>query len=81
MGSEVTVNLQYGNTSMYNEIEHSDPQSDNNELTKPKVKVCQDLPQFIFAFNETELGHKKDENDKLNTQFILSYPSPPPEFV
>lgn len=81
MGSEITINLQYGNTSMYNEIEHVDSQSDTSESVKLKVKVCQELPNFELVQYNYKVGLYDKSNDDLNHQFVLSYPSPPPKLI
>ncbi len=81
MGNQLTVSMQYGQNSMYNEIEHSDSHSDSKELCKLKVQLCQDLPHFSLDFWHSK-GHLFNPfNEDINHQFILSYPSPPPKFI
>lgn len=80
MGSEATINMQYGQNSMYNEIEHTDSHTDFNEEHKIPIKVCQDLPKFVFGEYDNLLKSFINLSEYLSHQFVLSYPTPPPEY-
>jgi|GEM_PF-1937960 len=83
MSNSFTVNLQYGDNSIYNEIEHND--CNNNTLNEIKEnlknKVCQKIPQFEFNLNQSKPEMVIYENEHLACQFILRHDTPPPEFV
>lgn len=83
MSTSFTVNMQYGANSSYNEIEHND--CNNNTLNEIKEnlknKVCEKLPQFGFDLNSSKADILVYTNENLTCQFILSYDTPPPEFV
>lgn len=83
MSNEMTVNLQYGENSMYNEIEHTHDSCPDKEETKVKlkVKVCEDLANFNLDSGKSGSG-KMFDNENFNKQlFWISNPTPPPEFV
>jgi len=83
MSNGLTISMQYGDNNMYNEIEHND--SNNNTLNEIKEnlksKFCQKIPQFEFTEVQLNLEMYFDQNENLASQFILSYDTPPPEFV
>ena len=83
MSTSFTVNLQYGENNSYNEIEHND--CNNNTFNEIKEnlhnKVCEKLPQFGFDLKSPNVEMLEYSNDYLKCQFILSYDTPPPEFV
>lgn len=82
MTTSFTVNLQYGDNSMYNEIEHNDCNSNTlNEIKENFKKVCERIPQFEFERKDLKTDMIVYENEQLACQFILSYDTPPPEFV
>ncbi|MBA5630168.1 hypothetical protein [Moheibacter lacus] len=82
MGTSFTVNLQYGENNMYNEIEHSDCNNNTlNEIKENFKKVCERIPQFEFESNPIAKKMFVNRNENLNCQFTLRFDTPPPEFV
>jgi len=82
MTSSFTVNLQYGENSMYNEIEHKDCSSNTlNEIKENFKKVCERIPQFEFEHIKSNVELFVSQNEDLASQFTLLYDTPPPEFV
>jgi hypothetical protein len=81
--SPVSISLQYGETSSYNEIEHSEtiPFTELNEEIKHKLKICQDLFQFDLGLEKLFLKISSEIFDDLKNQVNLSISTPPPEFV
>ncbi len=82
MTSSFTVNLQYGENSMYNEIEHSDCNSNTlNEIKENFKKVCERIPQFEFETIRSKAEMYVYLKEHLASQFSLRFDTPPPEFV
>lgn len=82
MGTSFTVNLQYGENNMYNEIEHNDCNPNTlNEVKENFKKVCERIPQFEFESHLVSNKMYVKRNENLNGQFSLSFDTPPPEFV
>lgn len=83
LASPITINLQYGATSTFNEIEHTDtiPFTELNEEIKHKVKLCQDLFQFKILIQKFHLKGYLNLFEELKQQVNLSVITPPPEFV
>ncbi len=82
MTSSFTVNLQYGDNSMYNEIEHNDCNNNTlNEIKENFKKVCERIPQFEFEASPIALKMYVNRNENLNCQYCLPFDTPPPEFV
>lgn len=81
--SPVSISLQYGDMSSYNEIEHSEtiPFTELNEEIKHKLKICQDLFQFDLRLEKLENTISTELFDELKSQINLSVTTPPPEFV
>lgn len=83
MSNGLTINMQYGENSMYNEIEHND--CNNNTLNEIKEncksKVCQKIPQFEFSLAKPNIQMYHYQNENLVCQFVLNFDTPPPEFV
>ncbi len=83
MSTSFTVNLQYGDNSMYNEIEHND--NNNNTLNEIKEnlknKVCHKIAEFDFIFTGQKTKMFFYENEHLVSQYTLRNDTPPPEFV
>jgi hypothetical protein len=81
--SPVSISLQYGDMSSYNEIEHSEtiPFTELNEEIKHKLKICQDLFQFDLKLEKLSLKISSEIFDDLKNQVNLAISTPPPEFV
>lgn len=77
----MTVNLQYGENSMYNEIEHTQDSCPDKEETKVKVKVCEDLVKFNLNTGDFSIKNKFEKTNLNKQLFWISNPTPPPEFV
>ena len=83
MGTSFTVNLQYGENNMYNEIEHNDCNNNNtlNEIKENLHKVCERIPRFEFEQNSPSFQKYANDNEHLNCQYTRRFDTPPPEFV
>lgn|SRR5690554_6733697 len=82
MGTSFTVNLQYGENNMYNEIEQNDCNPNIlNEIKENFKKVCERIPQFQFERQSVSNKMYVKRNENLKGQFSLSFDTPPPEFV
>lgn len=83
MSNGLTVNMQYGENSMYNEIEHNDCNNNNslNEIKECKNKVCQKIPQFIFSSVKSNIQMYHYQNEILVCQYVLNFDTPPPELI
>ena len=83
MSNSSTVNLQYGENNMYNEIEHND--CNNNTLNEIKEnlknKVCQKLFQFDFQKNKANIKMFIYQKEHLACQYTLRHDTPPPEYL
>lgn len=81
--SPISIGMQYGDLSSYNEIEHSEtfPFTELNEEIKHKVKLCQDLFQWKLLKENARAKVYLQAFDDLKNQVNLSISTPPPEFV
>lgn len=82
MSNSSTINLQYGENNMYNEIEHNDCNNTLNEIKENfKTKVCQRLPQFDFHTDKPNIEMFIYQKEQLVCQYILCFDTPPPEYL
>lgn len=81
--SPISISLQYGDNSSYNEIEHSDtvPFTELNEEVKHKVKLFQDLFVFQILSAQIETASNWFDFEQLKDQINPSVTTPPPEIV
>lgn len=82
MSNGLTVNMQYGENSMYNEIEHNDCNNNSlNEIKECKSKVCQKIPQFEFSLAQPDFEMYFHQTEDLSCQYVLNFDTPPPELI
>lgn len=83
LGSSITINLQYGVNSTFNEIEHTDKNPTNtlNELIEEHSKLCQDLLNFDFSLVDFSQQIKFEKIILLKEFNLSSNPTPPPELI
>lgn len=81
--SPISIGMQYGDLSSYNEIEHSEtvPFTELNEEIKHKVKICQDLFQFRMDSEKVRSKMFMERFNDVKDQINQSITTPPPEFV
>lgn len=81
--SPVSIGMQFGVNSSYNEIEHSEtvPFTELNEEIKTKVKLCQVLFHFELLRGKNQSKVYLHVFDDLKNQVNLKIHTPPPEFV
>lgn len=82
MSNGLTINMQYGENNMYNEIEHNDCNNNLNEIKENcKSKVCQKIPQFEFSLAKPNIQMYHYQNDELVCQYVQNFDTPPPELI